>query len=264
MEQAVFISRIENLKHCTPQFTRLYFGNEFCEQLLPSLTELRQALDFAGEKGMDFTLVSPYATEKTLGRLDKLFQEVAKRKPDSEVVFNDYGVLRILSSRYEELEPVMGRLLHKMKRGPRLMTVISKLPPTTVDYFQSTNLTVPILVEFMNRNGVKRVELDNLLQGFNFSLDNNLKGSLYFPYAYVSTTRFCLAANCDVPGKEEMIGIFPCHRECRNYTFYLRSEVMPVILVRQGNTIFFENDTLPDGLEGRGINRMVTEPEIPM
>lgn len=264
MEQAVFISRIENLSYCTPQFTRLYFGNEFCEQLIPSVTELRQVLDFVGEKGLDFTLVSPYATEKTLPGLEKLFREVAQRKPGSEVVFNDYGVLRILNSRYRELEPVMGRLLHKMKRGPRLMTVISKLPLTTVEYFRSTNLTVPILVEFLNQHGVKRVELDNLLQGFDFSLSDNLGGSLYFPYAYVSTTRFCLTANCDVPEKEEIIGIFPCHRECRHYTFYLRSEVMPVVLVRKGNTIFFENDVLPDGLEGRGINRMVTEPEIPM
>ena len=39
---------------------------------------------------------------------------------------------------------------------------------------------------------------------------------------------------------------------------------MPVILIRKGNTIFFENEVLPDGLEEKGINRIVTEPEIPM
>ncbi|MFC1906696.1 hypothetical protein ACFLW8_01225, partial [Chloroflexota bacterium] len=163
-----------------------------------------------------------------------------------------------------ELEPVMGRLLHKMKRGPRLMTVISKLPPSTVEYFRGSNLTVPILGEFLNQYGVKRVELDNLLQGFDFSLDNTLRGSLYFPYAYVSTTRFCLSGSCDVPGKEEVIGIFPCQRECQQYTFYMKNEVMPVMLIRKGNTIFFENDVLPEDMEGRGIDRVVTEPELPM
>jgi hypothetical protein len=264
MEQAIFISRIENLKYYTPQFLRLYFGNEFCEHLIPSVAELRQVLDFVGEKGLDFTLVTPYATDRDLKRLEGLFRELAGRKPGSEVVFNDYGVLRILNSSYPELEPVMGRLLHKMKRGPRLMTVISKLPPSTVEYFRSTNLTVPILGEFLNQHGVKRVELDNLLQGFDFSLDNALRGSLYFPYAYVSTTRFCLSSSCDVPEKEEVIGIFPCQRECQQYTFYMKSEVMPVILIRKGNTIFFENEVLPEDLEGRGINRIVNEPEIPM
>ena len=264
MEQAIFVSRVESLKYYTPHFSRLYFGNEFCEQLIPSITEVRQALDFVREKGLDFTLVSPYVTEKGLERVEGLFQEVARRQPGSEVVFNDYGVLRVLNSRYGELEPVMGRLLHKMKRGPRLMTVISKLPPSTVEYFRSSNLTVPILGEFLNQNGVKRVELDNLLQGFDFSLDDNLMGSLYYPYAYVATTRFCLSGSCDIPEKEEIIGIFPCKQECQRYTFYLRSEVMPVILIRKGNTIFFENEVLPEGLEARGINRIVTEPEIPM
>lgn len=264
MEQAIFVSRVESLKYYTPHFSRLYFGNEFCEQLIPSITEVRQALDFVREKGLDFTLVSPYVTEKGLERVEGLFQEVARRQPGSEVVFNDYGVLRVLNSRYGELEPVMGRLLHKMKRGPRLMTVISKLPPSTVEYFRGSNLTVPILGEFLNQNGVKRVELDNLLQGFDFSLDDNLMGSLYYPYAYVATTRFCLSGSCDIPEKEEIIGIFPCKQECQRYTFYLRSEVMPVILIRKGNTIFFENEVLPEGLEARGINRIVTEPEIPM
>ena len=264
MEQAIFISRVENLKYCTRQFSRLYFGNEFCEQLIPSIAEVRQVLDFVRENELDFTLVTPYATEKGLGKLEPLFQEVAQRRPGSEVVFNDYGVLRVLNSRYGELEPVMGRLLHKMKRGPRLMTVISKLPATTVEYFRGSNLTVPILGEFLNQRGVKRVELDNLLQGFDFSLENNLSGSLYYPYAYVTTTRFCLTSSCDIPEREEMIGIFPCRQECQRYTFYLRSEVMPVILARKGNTIFFENEVLPEGLGERGINRMVTEPEIPM
>ena len=39
---------------------------------------------------------------------------------------------------------------------------------------------------------------------------------------------------------------------------------MPVMLIRKGNTIFFENGVLPDGIEGRGVTRIVTEPEIPM
>ncbi len=264
MEQAIFISKVENLKYYTPPFSRLYFGNEFCEQLLPSVNDLEKALDFVRENGLDFTLVSPYVTEKALGRLELLFQETVRRKPGSEVVFNDYGVLRVLNSRYRELEPVMGRLLHKMKRGPRLMTVINKLPSSTVEYFRSSNLTVPVLGEFLTRKGVKRVELDNLLQGFDFSLGSNLSASLYVPFAYVTTTRFCLANSCDVPEKEEIIGIFPCQRECQRYTFYLRSEIMPVILMRKGNTIFFENGVLPDGLEEKGVTRLVTQPEIPM
>jgi hypothetical protein len=263
MEQAIFISKVENLKYFNPQFSRLYFGNEFCEHLMPSRSELQQILDFVSENGLDFTFVSPFVTDKSLKRLELLLGEVARSRPNSEVIFNDYGVLRVLNNRYTQLEPVMGRLLNRMKRGPRLMMVIDKLPETTVEYFRSYNLTVPALVDFLGENRVKRVELDNVLQGIGFHLDN-LTASIYVPFAYVTTTRFCLVNACDVPEKEEIIGIFPCQRECQQYTFYLRNEIMPVILVRKGNTIFFENEALPDDIENIGITRIVTEPEIPM
>ena len=263
MEQAIFISKVENLKYFNPHFSRLYFGNEFCEQLIPSVADLEQVLDFVSENSLDFTFVTPYLTDDGLRRLELLLQVIAQRRPGSEVVFNDYGLLRILRSRYSELEPVMGRLLNRMKRGPRLMTVIDKLPQTTVEYFQGSNLTVPALSKFFNDNGVRRVELDNLLQDFDFSLDN-LSASLYLPFAYVTTTRLCLVSSCDIPEREELIGVFPCKRECQKYTFYLRNEIMPVILIRKGNTIFFENSALPDSIEEQGITRIVTEPEIPM
>jgi hypothetical protein len=264
VEQAIFISKVDNLKLHTPRYSRLYFGNEFCEQLIPSLMDLEQVLDFVDKNGLDFTFVTPYVTDKGLRTLEPLLEETARRKPDSEVVFNDYGVLRILTSHYSGLEPVMGRLLNRMKRGPRLMTVIDKLPPSTVEYFRTTNLAVPILGEFLGKNGVRRVELDNVLQGFDFPLNNNLNASLYVPFAYVTTTRFCLANSCDVPEEEEVIGIFPCKQECQEYTFYLRSEIMPVMLIRKGNTTFFENEVLPDDMEQKGITRIVTQPEIPM
>ncbi len=263
MEQAIFISKVENLKYFNPHFSRLYFGNEFCEQLIPSVAELDQVLDFASENSLDFAFVTPYLTENGLRRWEILLQVIAQKRPGSEVVFNDYGVLRILRSRYSGLEPVMGRLLNRMKRGPRLMMVIDKLPQTTVEYFRSSNLTVPALSKFLNDNGVRRVELDNVLQDFDFSLDD-LSASLYLPFAYVTTTRLCLVNSCDIPEREELIGVFPCQRECQKYTFYLRSEIMPVILIRKGNTIFFENSVLPDSIEEMGITRIVTEPEIPM
>ena len=224
---------------------------------------MEQALDFAAKNGLDFTFVSPYVTNKGLRRVEVLLREISRRKPDSEVVFNDYGVLRILNGHYSDLEPVMGRLLNKMKRGPRLMMVADKLPPSTVEYFRSSNLTVPILREFLTDNRIRRVELDNVLQGFDFSLDS-LEASLYVPFAYITTTRFCLTNSCDTPEREEMIGIFPCKQECQQYTFYLRNEIMPVALIRKGNTTFLENEALPDAMEEKGITRIVTQPEIPI
>ena len=35
MERALFIAKQKNLKYLTADYQRVYFGNEFCERLLP-------------------------------------------------------------------------------------------------------------------------------------------------------------------------------------------------------------------------------------
>ena len=51
MEQAVFISRVDQLKYCDDNFTRLYFGIEFCERLLPTLQQLKKVISAVKERG---------------------------------------------------------------------------------------------------------------------------------------------------------------------------------------------------------------------
>jgi len=263
MEQAIFIATVAGLKHYTAGFSRVYFGNEFCEHLIPAVADLEPVLALVRENGLDLTLVTPYVTDSGLQRLYPLLDRISAQRPGSEVVFNDYGVLRVLTSRYLGLEPVMGRLLNRMKRGPRLMMVIDKLPPTTVEYFRGSNLNVPALGRFLSGHRVRRVELDNVLQGIDFTA-GQLTASLYVPFVYVTTTRLCLANSADIPERAEMVGIFPCRRECQQYTFYLNNPVMPVTLIRKGNTVFLENATLPDEVEHKRITRIVTQPEIPI
>jgi len=264
METALLVARTEYLAYFNNEFSRLYFGNEFCERLLPAAAELREALALVRDRrGVGFTFVTPYVTEKGLRTLRRLLDIISREMPGSEVVCNEYGVLRTLHKDYPALEPVLGRLLSRMKRGPRLMTVIDKLPASTVHYFRDNNLNVPALAEFLSGLGVKRVELDNVLQGFDFTLER-FTGSLYFPFAYVTTTRLCLANGCEDAARAEQVTISPCRRECRRYTFRMTHPIMPLPLIRKGNTIFFRNDRLPDGLEERGFDRLVVQPELPM
>ncbi|MFH0914636.1 MAG: hypothetical protein V1849_05075, partial [Chloroflexota bacterium] len=242
MEYAIYVSKIKNLKYADENFTRLYYGAEFCQNLLPTPRELRRVLDFL--QGRDFTLVTPYVTEDGLQKLDVLFRLLAEARPDSEVVFSDWGVLRLLREKYPTLIPVLGRLLNKMKRDSRLMTVLDKVPSQSQEYFRGSSLSVPLFRRFLREQGVKRVEFDNVLQGIDFNFDG-ISVSLYMPYAYITTTRACLVNACDQPEKRELVGIFPCKKECQEYTFYLESRVMPAPLIRQGNTIFLKNEALP-------------------
>ena len=262
--RAMFVSRLEHFSHWQAGYGRLYYGNEFCERLIPTAAELRAALDFAGERGVPLTLVTPYVTENGLARLRELLDIMAGDARGDEVVFNEWGVLRVLHNDYIGLTPVMGRLLNRMKRGPRLMTVIDKLPPTTVRYFRDNYLNNPALADFLAQRGVGRVELDNLLQGFDFKLQR-FSGSVYTPYVYVSTTRLCLSAGCEDPARATEVTVgAACQRECRRYTFHLRHPIMPLPLIRKGSAIFYHNAREIPDLTERGIDRIIVQPEIPI
>ena len=265
-ERGLYITKLKDLEHYDSKFSRLYFGNEFCQRLIPSPQELEKAIEFTIKENLGFTFVTPFVTNEGLEILDPLFRKISQEKPDSEVVFNDWGVLLILNQRYSDLEPVMGRLLNKMKRGPRLWNLISILPESTVHYFRSCSLNTPILRRFLIENRVRRVELDNLLQGIDLDLaGSGISASLYIPYAYVTVTRLCLAISCEEHGKEDEIGIFPCKRECQRYSFLLTHPVMPVPLIRKGNTVFFKNEEISEEMIKRNnIDRIVIEPEVPL
>jgi len=139
------------------------------------------------------------------------------------------------------------------------------LPEKSLAYFRGSSIEVSAFHNFLLKNGINRVELDNLLQGIGLNLSKlGFSASLYIPYGYITTTRNCLAIDCDIHGKEDVVGIFPCKKECQRYTFYLKSEAMPIALIRKGNTVFFKNEAIPKNLDGIGVDRIVYEPNIPL
>lgn len=267
MERVLFIAKVKNLKYFNPRFARLYFGNEFCERLLPSAQDIDQVMDFVREHHLAFSLVTPYVTNEGLKKWKAVIKKVAEKNPQSEVIFNDWGIFRTIRGISRELKPVLGRLMTKIKRGPRLMNVIDILPHDAVKHLQSTNLSVPAYRKFLINKGIKRAELDYPLQDIKLNgVASAIHLSLYIPFVYVTTTRFCLTASCDIPERKGMVGIFPCKKECQKYTFALDNPTMPCTLIRKGNTTFYKNEKIPkaDELKEKKIDRLVIQPEIPI
>ncbi len=260
-EYALFINQADKLQYLNDDYRRVYFGDEFCERLLPSAQELSRVLEQVRDAGRSFTLVTPYVTEAGLARVAELLRLLPL---EAEVVFNDWGVFRLVRAEHPGLTPVMGRLLTKIKRGPRIMNFLDTLPPAALEHYRSTNLDVPRYQRFLEENNICRAELDNPLQGLDLSgVSRNLRLSLYIPFAYVTTTRFCLTANADKPEKKGLIGVFPCQRECRTYTFYLDNAAMTTLLIRRGNTIFYRNTAISENIRHSHLDRVVVSPEIP-
>ena len=265
MEQSLYISKIAHLKYWNQEFCRLYFGMEFCERLMPSPSQLKKALTFAEENDLDFTLVTPYVTNSGLKKAEKLILTLSELKPESEIVFNDWGVFHLLKERHYPLQPILGRLLNKMKRGPRIVNILDRIPPTSREYFITPSLSIPEIQNFLLKNNIRRVEFDNLLQGLNLEgITPDLHLSLYLPFAYISTTRFCLMPAI-TDDQEMKIGISDCKKECQQYAFQLLNPVMTTPLIRKGNTIFFSNEQIPyELIKEKKIDRIVIEPEVPL
>jgi hypothetical protein len=260
-EYALFINQGDKLHYLTDDYRRVYFGDEFCERLLPKAAELTRVMEKVRDADRAFTLVTPYVTEAGLAQVTELLKLLPAA---TEVVFNDWGVFRLLQTGYPGLVPVMGRLLTKIKRGPRIMNFLDTLPPAALSHYRTSNLDVPRYQHFLEENNICRAELDNPLQGLDLSgVSKKLHLSLYIPFAYVSTTRFCLVANADKPDKKGFIGVFPCQQECRRYTFYLDNAAMTTHLIRRGNTIFFRNTDIPENIRNSHLDRVVVSPEIP-
>jgi len=263
MEEALYISDMKGLRHSTKTYTRLYYGAEFCEHLIPTVWNLNKIIGITAKGGMEFTFVTPYVSDFGLRKLDSLFGVIAKKRPNSEVVVNDFGVLRILNGKYPSLKPVLGRLLVKQQKDPRIIGLEGKVPEEMIKHYKGSNLVVPILYNYLKDLGIERVEMDNPLHGMDINLKKTgLSGSLHIPYVYVTTTRYCLANSCDSLDSRNIVSTNACGRECQSYTFKLMHNSMPVPLILKGNTQFIKNENIPKNLEDIGIDRLVHQPEL--
>ncbi|MDD5630057.1 MAG: hypothetical protein PHU21_13395, partial [Elusimicrobia bacterium] len=258
IENAVFISDGRRLDLAAKGCSRLYFGAEFCERLLPDAAQLDAARDFAQQRRLAFTFVTPFVAEAGLAALQPLLERLAAAAGGPfEVVVNDWGVFRQLTegSWKGALVPVLGRLLTKQKRDPRIAE-LPGLPEPAREHLRRCSADAPAFAAFLRERGVARIELDNPLQGLERGSD--LRASLYVPFVTVTTTRLCFMAGAD-SGPRELRRVAPCGRECRSYTATLRSRGMGRDLILKGNTQFYENPDLPKDLEVLGVDRLVRQ-----
>lgn len=186
------------------RFTRLYFGQEFCSRVIPGKEEMTEAILKSIEKGMEFALVTPYVSEKGLGRLEKLLAELEDIRPSSEVICNDWGVIYLIGKNFSTLVPVMGRLLNKACRDPRIVHYLKDIPeggPSPHRYNSAANHYMERILKAMR---VSRVEMDILPQGMEGGLtDREIPASLYIPYGFVSTGRICFPGSWGLPRRKK-------------------------------------------------------------
>ncbi len=272
-EKALLINRIKDIRENT---TRVYFGNEFCENLIPILDTLKKWYFFIKTKNKEFTFVTPFVTNIGLKKLESLLAFLNYQK-NNEVVFNDWGVFKLMKDNFKNLNPVLGRLLTKQCRDPRMLKIFlhkqktreilssgketktivfpKKIPHTLFMHYQASVINAPIFQKYLLSQDINRVEIDNLIWEMNVKVDKNIKVSIYLPYGYIATTRLC--------GKLTLT-YTACKKECKKYFLRLKDESLPVPFYGIGNTVFYKSQ-IPSNkyLEKLGIDRIVYQPRLP-
>lgn len=250
---------VENLQQLerfsSVKFSRVYFGSETCERKIPTVNEARKARHFCKKNSLGFSLLTPFATDTGLKRLKSLFSLLSS---EDEIIANDFGVL-MEASKHKPVV-VAGRLLNKQFRDPRIASFRGKFPSEMVEHLSLSQACSLGFRELLLSLGVKRVELDNLLQDIGTDLSGTgMSASIYHPVVFVSATRMCLLAGCGKISAVKKVGIFECSRECNDFRFRLGSGLFPSKLLLLGNALFFENRKLPkeSALASKGIDRLV-------
>lgn len=262
----------------SPRFTRLYFGNEFCERLVPTVWQVRRAYDAAMAENLRFSLLTPYVTDSGLPRLRPLFDWLAALDNQPvEVIVNDWGVLHLIRRDFPALRPVLGRLMNRMLRDPRIAAsfATAQAPSAALQALQQSGVTAAVFRMFLARASVTRVEFDNLIQGLDMNFDElGLAASLYVPYGYVATRRVCPIGSLPLRKEEKFDVASPCRQECQLYTLRFQYSDSPFDnrdqeFIEQGNTYFYAQDppmiaAAAQMVERLGISRLVYQPRLPM
>jgi hypothetical protein len=249
------------------KFSHVYFGNEFCQKIIPNSDEVKKAFNYARYKGLTFSLVTPYVTNEGLKKIEPLLQELSRKSASCEVIVNDYGVLELLRQEFANLKPVLGRILDKQDREPRYpLGEKHKLEK------KASQFSVPAYNDFMKSNGVRRIEFD-YGQAFK-TIDlrqSGFKVSVYVPYGYITTGRICMIGSLHQPVGKKFLVNGKCAKECQSFSSLLYNPQLAKEkkLINRGNTVFFTNDLsmlndLQRICEIQGVDRIVFQPDIPM
>jgi hypothetical protein len=217
-------------------------------------------------------------TNPGLARLRPLLHWLASQDdPTIEVIVNDWGVLRLVRREFPLLQPVLGRLMNRMLRDPRIAAVFAKAHTSTaaLQVLQQSSVAAAVLRDFLKRSYVMRVEFDNLIQGLDMNFDElGLSASLYVPYGYVATGRVCPIGSLLLPKPQKFDVASPCQQECQRYTLCFEYVDSPFDnrdqeFFEQGNTFFYAQgpqliEAAAQMVERLSISRLVYQPRLPM
>lgn len=278
----------------------LYYGSDNCEYLTPTLNEIKEAINLFKEFNQkypphtvrSFTLVTPYVGNKMLKRLDEVLDYLnnLKIKNPIEVVINDFGVLRLVTKKYNNLKPIFGRVIHKLLKTPLVDTYGYEAHPAwesiknkseqeklvlrdeivkwQMKFYNSAEVSLVDYRDFLEKFGINRVALDYMQSRENL-YDNsrfwNIWIDLYYPWALVFTGRLCDTSAIENPARGNFAINEVCPRTCFRYDIFYKIKTKDYKLIQRWNAGYRSEinlDFLKEEFTKNDDNRLVFAPFV--
>lgn len=198
---------------------RLYIGNQFCHLLLPEEECLFQLMEKAWREKIKLTLVYTYIREDMLKTTEDLLEKVDnwcnEKQVTAEIIINDWAMVEILRKYPKHLSPVLGTLLNKRKKDPRM-----KYKKGNKMLYEQNNLNAEFYREFLaEKCNIYRYEWESCGYAQNFPRFSNGKNSLHFPFYQTNTSQFCpLYAVCTEGERGKQKLVTKCPHFCEQNT----------------------------------------------
>lgn len=224
----------------------IYFGEEFCEHLNPSLKSLKQAYQICSQNNKSLHFMTGIATNNTLSNYRKIFDFLGAKQNKSSVIVNDWGVLRLLKQNYPRLEPILGRLLIKNKRlifnnphpDPERINknLLNKIAKNQLSQMKETNLSIKEFSSLLLRFGVKKIDIDIPPQGINLNNARSFNYGFFYPWGYLTGGRIC----GNNPYSKIDVSLKKCsHLYCLKENNKLIKNGYNTQILKFGNTVFY-------------------------
>ncbi len=239
----------------------VYFGNSYCEHLLPSPLDIAKAYSYFNDTHHNFVFVFPPIGEHKMKEAKEILEEL-KRLEVKEVVVNDFGMLQLVK---EDFKVILGVNFTKTIKNAFLdakepLEVSSKQLANQKKLTTHLEFEIDFVREFYKSMGVSRVSIENKPYDMSFLNKKPLfYADIYYPNSTISHSRAC-----DIAGiyndKQTYFPAKTCQKHCTKTSLeFEHSKVLS--LYQEYNTIYKPHLRLelPESVYKNKRNRLVWE-----
>lgn len=91
--------------------SRIYYGSEFCQNLIPSIDEIKNVITECKKRNLKFTFLTPSVNDEGLSYLKTIIEHI--KNESIEITINDIGVFQMIKIHYPFININYGRIMDK-------------------------------------------------------------------------------------------------------------------------------------------------------